>query len=1699
MPKLGEKIGPYLIEKPLGRGSIGEVFLATQQGRPFAIKFLNLEVEGNASKWLHREAQWLSQLSHPNLVKILDYYEPERSSHPSPFFVMELLEGQSLSECRPSSTDLEKIFFQTCLALHFLHSKGVLHRDLKPSNLFLTLDGRVKVLDFSLSIQREEGLVPSQAAGTYPFMAPETYSGHYSECSDLFALGASFYHIASGRLPYSKPLFGDSLTSLPPPTALLELCPGLPDYFSNLISQLLEKDPDRRPSSAWTVLKYLALHSETAQRILYNPISGIQPEMLPLLGRQREKSLVEKFLGQSPKGLHALVLRGPTGVGRSRFLEELRWNYLLKGWQVVAIDPEDAEDLESYLSSALGKTLSTAGEAAALELAKLLTGPEKNQLWILFRDLDQWSHAGLAKLGWLIKVFHQKDISLFLGLEINQDLAELATLLPFTEQYLAETLELELSDLSTEECEALIAEMDLLDHFSKEERRELALSSGGRPLLALESAQARLRGEARYSGASLPKTLQQALFAKVKKLFPHEKACLALFLVAQLPITKETLNKLCEGAEECLASLVRLGLLSISENSSDTLRLRHPSLKPLLLSLIGVEECRTAHRQWQKYAERELSEFPEDKPSLLAAARHALELEDSAALETWGFPALFVLEAQKDFSTALEWSGRLLKLSSQKIDPCALYAFQAPIFYRLARYSESLEAYRLWFSLRKDDESRLQKVKYHYFRGLVYSTAQENVSAAAELKACLGASDPEKFPAVRGYQARALQLLSLLASLQEEWELARDNLDKAKALGQGDDTLTAQLLLRQGEIALNTLRLSEAGQCLEAARRAFDKIKDSSGAMLVENNMAILERERGGLGKALLHIDAAIQAAKEMGERGAWARYLSNRGLILSELGRLNEAREAIRQSKEFLYLFASEQEIGTSEMQEAETLYYSGDLEGFQEACKRFLSKRKILEKYGLWNFALLLRAKASIWLGGDPPAEDLLANLESSPTLSPLQRWSVAILRLQWIHWNRPLQASDLRLLPNIPEAGTTPKGEGDWRALLDFLSQAPALHLQMAYHNLLEELRRQENPFLRLQQLHHLEIYFLRNKLNRFASQIRELKESQWTGLLGSLPEEIRMDYKKNMNLIDAEQAMKEPLSQARPPTEASKASPTPVPTPPHHEAQPSQSEAKFRQFCEISNQLAHKSDLKEILEGTMDAAILLSGAERGFLILKNENETGGAIPGYEIRVARHLNPKSLQSKDFEFSWSVVKRTLEEGAPVLTQNALEEEEFRDMTSVHALRLRSILALPLENQGRMLGIIYLDNRYKAGSFQSADLPILLGFANQAGSAILRQQMLEELQKLKSQLEAKVLDQEQRIEVLSEELSQSRDNLKYEYREIIGSSPAMIKVFKMLDHVSKTKIPIWIFGESGTGKELIARSLHENSPRKKMPYISENCGSIPETLLESELFGHKKGSFTHAERDRIGLFEQANGGTLFLDEVADMSLGMQVKLLRVLQEEEVRPIGSNKKVPIDVRLVTASNRDLASLVEKGGFREDLFYRINGMTIHLPPLRERREDIPALVHHLMRRIAKTYQLSDCKINQEALDFLMKQEWPGNIRQLEGVIRNAMMFADGKVISGKALKANSLLQTKRTVSVLSFHSTNLEPPSKNISESQESDKRQLLECLRRHNLDKTLVAKELGITPKTVYMRLAKFGIPKKNSLLMKYLSEMGGE
>ncbi|MGB7923825.1 MAG: sigma-54 dependent transcriptional regulator [Pyrinomonadaceae bacterium] len=312
----------------------------------------------------------------------------------------------------------------------------------------------------------------------------------------------------------------------------------------------------------------------------------------------------------------------------------------------------------------------------------------------------------------------------------------------------------------------------------------------------------------------------------------------------------------------------------------------------------------------------------------------------------------------------------------------------------------------------------------------------------------------------------------------------------------------------------------------------------------------------------------------------------------------------------------------------------------------------------------------------------------------------------------------------------------------------------------------------------------------------------------------------------------------------------------------------------------------------------------------------------------------------------------------------------------------------------------------------------------------------------------------------------------RYSFSEIIGTSEALQSVFRLVEKVASTNTNILIQGESGTGKELIARAIHHNSPRADRPFVAVNCGALPETLLESELFGHTKGAFTGAVTNKLGLFRSAEGGTVLLDEVGEISSAMQVRLLRALQEHEVMPLGSSSAVPFDARIICATNRDLEREVTEGRFREDLFYRLNVIEIHLPPLRERREDIPLLARTFITRTAREQARDEKPVAPEAASALINYTWPGNVRELQNAIERAF------TLSGDRIDLDSLPPRVRDAA----SSAPMRDPDGLRPTLAEIERRHIFETLASVNQDKARAANILGIDLSTLYRKLKRYDV-----------------
>ena len=497
-----------------------------------------------------------------------------------------------------------------------------------------------------------------------------------------------------------------------------------------------------------------------------------------------------------------------------------------------------------------------------------------------------------------------------------------------------------------------------------------------------------------------------------------------------------------------------------------------------------------------------------------------------------------------------------------------------------------------------------------------------------------------------------------------------------------------------------------------------------------------------------------------------------------------------------------------------------------------------------------------------------------------------------------------------------------------------------------------------------------------------------------------------------------------------------------------------------------------ELDQLLDRIVDAVIRLMGARRSLLVLDpafcsgaNEKRDGTEASIAGLRIVRIRGNVPLSGAEFDFIASALADARKRKKGRIVPRAPSLPRFRRARSEGAL-IGSLLAVPLSSRGKLIGLLYADNRPGDERFHPLNLPILASFAVQAAVAIENAMLYSRLKDAEA--------------TLRDENIYLRKEIAREQRlpSIIGESAKMREIYHLIERAALSDIVVLLLGETGTGKGLIARAIHDLSPRKDKPFVVQNCGALPDSLLESELFGHKRGSFTGAVNDKKGLFEVADGGTVFLDEIGDTSLAMQSRLLHVIQDGLIRPIGSTREIRVDVRIISATNKNLAEEIEAGRFREDLFHRLNVLSITIPPLRERKDDIPLLVQEFIAKYCKKTRKHIRGISREAMAQLMAYGWPGNVRELENEIEKAVALSnDGDLITTETLsgKFAAIATEELVVSRATGHST--------LHEILASiEKKIIAEALARHGGNKSRTAEELGISRTGLKKKMQRYGL-----------------
>ncbi|MBN1610554.1 MAG: sigma 54-interacting transcriptional regulator [Polyangiaceae bacterium] len=1399
----------------------------------------------------------------------------------------------------------------------------------------------------------------------------------------------------------------------------------LPDAVSRLAERLTEADPARRPSNVAELLESLwpVRHRTAAVPVGLGRLVGRVAEL------RAAAAALEALVEQRP-GTRVIELFGAAGMGKTRLLREIHCSAQPRT-RVLDMIPGASLGLRGLLEEAAGRALPSI-EADAVVMARQRLVERAEPCVLLVDDADRLSERDRATLEALARSIEAADPVLLVvgslpGAPLPAPTAERFDIGPLGP---SDVHELVGDAYAPATCEALYR----LSGGHPAELRSLLLSLAAGSLNESELVRGPL-------GLARPPTQGAARV----ELDDDAREALGVLAVVHEPLGKEALRELGVSAERLDAALLSGRVV----REAAALRLSNPRDAESILGELGTDTVQALERragQWYLSRARgaDVPAAPEH------AARAALHLarggEMARAVELLlSHQDQHALLPQAWLLAAHEVVGRaqgLAEAQRVEIELCTARLEQMAGQARVAR--ERLAR------LLAAETRNAERVVVRSELGVCALRLGETHTAVEQLRHALGeASGSEQ-------KARVADLLAQAFCRQGAYEAAVQVVDEV--LGECDDPRLRAGLEEAAGVAESRLgRLDAAEARLEAAAGVVGRSLSPGHRIRTEGARALVLYQRGKLREASECYAEALRLAERHGLGDQLANAVLNLGTVLHQCGAYSNA---LARYERGLALAVALGQTSTEAHTRFNLAKLYVDLGAWTRAQSLLASSERLAEQAGLSSVAcavLALRAEIALEEAGPEPARVLLIRARQAAEAGGDARDQAEVeIRLAEIL----LAAGDIQGAGEQVERfsrAVASLGAGDIEILAD-LARARVLLAQQRARNAVAFVESARDK------AHELELCELEAEAELL---LAELWEAQGSESLGSKHQRLARElWEREAAALPVE--LRDGFWQSRR-RRAARAQPAAVSS-----SAVSPREHKLRLLVEIFRRLNSSLKTEEVLQRAMDAAIELTGAERGFLL---RVRTEGERRMFKVAVARNVDREQIEQSHAKFSRAIAEQVVSTGQAVVTACAQTDQRFEHNASVHALRLQSVVCVPVTTPAGCLGALYLDNRFRTQGFSEQDVDLVMAFADQVaialGNATLHQELQRnhrELLEQSKRIEELLRDREAEVERLTEQRRASKSH-PYDYSSIVGSSPALERVLDLLDRVIETDLTVLIEGESGTGKELVARAIHHNSSRRGSALVSINCAAVPEALLEAELFGYVRGAFTGANTSREGLFVQARGGTLFLDELGDMPLSMQVKLLRVLQEREVRPLGSNRTLPVDVRLVCATNRHLATEVARGRFREDLYYRVSGVALRMPPLRERPEDLPLLVEHIARRSSERMHLAVPEISRAALARLSRYPWPGNVRQLENVLTRAMVMAPGGAIGARDLE-------------LSLESvTRARPLDRDRYAEHESE--MLAQALTEHGWNMARVARLLKVSRPTLYRKVKAYGLERK--------------
>lgn len=1689
----------YRLERMLGEGGLGRVFLATDfvSGQRVALKVLaSREPESMEVESLRREFSLLAHLRHPNLVRVLDFGVVAEGG--IPFLASEYIDGQDVLQASAawSIEGILEAIARICRVVHYLHSRDVIHQDLKPSNILIPRGGtgaeNLKILDFGLA-QSAQGCQVTQSGGTLAYTAPEILLGRPATFqSDLYSMGIVAYQLLVRRLPFEDEnagfLIQKQLQGKPDLRPVERLRYGR--SLVRMIESLLEKDPERRPDSPEEIIFQL---SRTTGRDYSQKSTDLIESYFTsgrFVGRVREFELLQKRadrVRQTGRG-STLFLSGEAGLGKSRLFREFRIWALLEGWRVVEGSCRSGSDRsyapfreilgvterlpqanrapggseeEAFRFEDFPRVTEVSSEAASPESAARsfrdrLTREIVRRLCdaptlVLLHDFHWADEATITVLDYLSSDIRAHPILICVSLRPgDSEQGFLSRLMDQSRrQWTGETFCLDpLTEEAVEQLlTGIVGEADL----GKSISNRVFKASGGNPffleeilkhwvdqnLLGKDLGRWRLAQKAIQS-LDLPESVVVVLRSRIADLAPGGQILARWMAIFGRAIPDTLLRDLALASavpfEESIAELIQREVARpVRRDDEQCYEFRHALIAETICADLEAAQRRQMHRSVGEALEGRYG----DRAALQELAHHFTQGMRGRKATRYALKAAHACKADFALEAALRYYRFVLKtrgdIPPDDVCEAAIAAGDTACMLGEPKLGIRMLARELKSSrdlapkaLRARMASRLS---YAYqCKGDLHRAA---AVASRGMRLLRQAGDSRSARITKAFLLKQLAFCAVSGSRPEKGiVLLKQALEIISDFEE--PLLTGNLYVMY---AIQSQAAGNFDEGLKASRKAvevLEPIKHQHSLAFAYSCLGYSLAAKGKLGRALTALTRAAAMAEGTRSVLAQATALSN---LIDCYGRLGRPQEASGLMEKMKHLAIERGNIAFLAGTGVSTLGIQIVMGDYADAQKTLQE----LDRLPSSQMPVYIRAQCLCWsanmkvaLGDYDSALARILELENlpRPTGGVVEKELAGVLKARIHHLSgrtqealdllqeldaavtrngRPYQMCVARLwLAEILLAqGEVERSGKHARAALRLASAMPALGLEAHAHLILGKVgaatfegaaradgragmphERESGAFAKARS--ELEAAVRSAETSQTAEMIwrshyglARLLESggladesleHWRRCLETMdllasrvPEEMRSDFRNMPERMQAQSDCRHRLCGAT--EEGTKGT----------SSAGELEEEHFRFLYRASHIIIGVRDLEELLEAVVDLLIQATGMERVMVFLRDATSD-------QLRLAKGKGRDNEVLEEAEgVSQSILEEAYRQGKPFVTADAGADLRAVDRKSVLAYKLRSLLCGPLKTRGRVLGVLYADHKAAAATLKESTINMFAAFCNLVAVAIDNALAHSQLVEEKRELELN--------------LRRARSGVS----EIVGKSLVVLALRERIAVAAASPLDVLIVGESGTGKELVAKALHRTGRRAKGRFVALDCGSLTESLVESELFGYRRGAFTGAGENRAGLLETASGGVIFLDEISNFSTKLQGKLLRFLQEREVRRLGETDARPVDVQVLAASNRDLARAISEGKFRKDLYYRLNAMHIRVPPLRERMEDIPLLVDWFLDRTVEAEAGLAKKFSSEARDTLCGYSYPGNVRQLKSAVQSSYYLAPGRII------------------------------------------------------------------------------------------------